>query len=144
MRKNEKKINKKKSQKRGANIPKKGISFRRILSIGIVLLFFLYVLNGSIDAAILAKNGIVTKGVIVDIRKRGGGKPGHYYYYRFYYNGRLYTNSDQFIYKEIGDSVDVIFLKDNPKENHVIETLENTYGYFLRRNPNLKSEASLK
>ena len=98
---------------------------------------FGYLVKGTIETAYIAKNGIETKGVITDVFNIGS-KGVEKYYYKFSYSGTVYSNSTIHLSKSIGDTVKVIFLKDNPAENKIEETLLNTYGFFLKRNPNLK------
>lgn len=110
-----------------------------IALIGFILFAAVYVTKGSIESAYIAKNGIMTKGVITAI-KRSGSKGVEDYYYKFIYNENVYFNSTIHLSKDIGDSVNVLFIKNKPSENKLEEQLEDSYGYFLRRNTYLKKE----
>ncbi len=118
------------------NILGRSIHFFHLVLIGFGLFAVGYIAIGSIESAYLAKNGIFTKGVITDIRK-SGSKGVKDYYYKFNYNGIEYSNSTLHLSKNIGDTVEVVFIKDNPTKNRLKERLVSTYGFFLKGNQNL-------
>lgn len=115
----------------------RSIHLFHIALIVLALLGISYITKSSIESAYIAKNGIKVKGVITDILK-AGSKGVEDYYYKFSYNGVVYSNSTIHLSKNIGDSVVVIFLKDKPIKNKLEESLLKTYGFFLRRNPNIQ------
>lgn len=119
------------------NIFGKRIHFFHLVLISFVLFAVGYIAKGSIESAYLAQNGILTNGVITDIRQ-SGSKGVEDYYYKFNHNGIYYSNSTIHLSKNIGDTVEVVFIKNNPKKNRLKERLVSTYGFFLRRNQNLK------
>lgn len=111
-----------------------------LFHIALILFVFLaigYIAKGSIESAYIAKNGIKAKGIITDVLK-AGSKGVEDYHYKFSYNGVVYSNSTIHLSKNIGDTVVVIFLKDNPSKNKLEERLLRTYGFFLKQNPNLE------
>mgnify|MGYP001357077620 CR=1 FL=1 len=121
------------------NIFGRSIHFFHLVLIGFVLFAVGYIAKGSIESAYLAQNGVFTKGVITDIRQ-SGSKGVEDYYYKFNYNGIEYSNSTLHLSKNIGDTVEVVFIKGNPTKNRLKERLVSTYGFFLKRNHNLKQE----
>ncbi len=121
------------------NIFGRSIHFFHLLLIGFGLFAFGYIAKGSIESAYIAQKGVFTKGVITDIRQ-SGSKGVEDYYYKFNYNGIEYYNLTLHLSKNVGDTVDVVFIKDNPSKNRLKESLECTYGFFLKRNQNLKQE----
>ena len=120
-------------------IGKMGIHISHLITICIALPFFVYILIGSIEAAVVAKNGILTKGVITRITE-SGSRHVKSYHYRFSYKNRYYSGKVLSISKNVGDEVVILFIKTNPSKNEVKEDLEGTYGVFLRMNPNLKND----
>jgi len=118
-------------------IGKRKIHFLHLILIGIGLFFLIHISAGTIQTAFIAKNGIVTKGKIVDIRKIGS-KGNREYYYQFSYKEKTYSGKTIYLSKKIGDEVEVIFIQDNPNKNKLIERLENTYKFFLKNNKKLK------
>jgi hypothetical protein len=119
------------------NIFGRSIHFLHVILIGFLLFAFGYIMKGSIESAYIAFNGISTKGIITDIGY-SGSKGVEDYYYNFMYNGKVYFNSTIHLSKQIGDSVEVVFIKDDPTQNRLRERLESTYRFFLKRNHNLK------
>lgn len=120
-------------------IGKKEIHIGHIFTICIGLVMFIYVLIGSIEAAFVAKNGNITKGVITSIVVRGS-KGVKSYYYKFAYKNKYYSGKTLHLSKNVGDEVVILFIKTNPSKNRVKKRLESTYGIFLRMNPNLKND----
>lgn len=114
----------------------RSIHFFHLVLIGFMLFTVGYIAKGSIESAYLAKNGVLTKGVITDIRQ-SGSKGVEDYYYKFNYNGIEYSNSTLHLSKKVGDTVEVVFIKGNPKKNRLKERLASTYGLFLKRNQNV-------
>ena len=121
------------------NIFRRSIHFFHLVLIGFLLFAIGYIAKGSIESAYLAQNGVFTKGVITDIRQ-SGSKGVEDYYYKFNYNGVEYSNSTLHLSKNIGDTVEVVFIKGNPTKNRLKERLVSTYGFFLQKNQNLKQE----
>lgn len=121
------------------NIFGRSIHFFHLVLIGFMLFAIGYIAKGSIESAYIAQNGILTKGIITDIRQ-SGSKGLEDYYYKFTYNGIDHSNLTLHLSKNIGDTVEVIFIKDNPTKNRLKERLVSTYGFFLRRNTNLKQD----
>ena len=117
------------------NIFGRSIHFFHLVLIGFVLFAVGYIAKGSIESAYLAQHGVFTKGVITDIRQ-SGSKGVEDYYYKFNYNGIEYSNSTLHLTKDVGDTVEVVFIKDNPTKNRLKERIESTYGFFLKRNKN--------
>ena len=120
-------------------IGKRRIHFIHLLEICITLAFFIYILLGSIEAAVVAKNGILTKGVITRITE-SGSRHIKSYHYRFSYKNRYYSGKELYLSKNVGDEVVILFIETDPSKNEVKEDLEGTYGIFLRMNPNLKND----
>jgi hypothetical protein len=117
---------------------KRNIHFIHLLLIGFSLFALVYILEGSIESAYIAKIGIETKGKIINITTRGS-KGVEDYYYQFSYNNRTYSGKTLYLSKKkIGDEVELLFIAANPKKNRVKERLEKTYNIFLKNNPNLK------
>jgi len=115
---------------------KRSIHFIHLILIAISLFFLGYIAKGSVQSAIIAQNGTTTKGKIIDIRKVGS-KGNKEYYYHFSYESKTYTGKTLYISKNIGDDVLVLFIKDNPNKNTLLERLESTYKVFLNKNQNL-------
>jgi len=139
MKKNVNKVKRNTSSIMYINIFGRSIHFFHLVLIGFVLFAVGYIAKGSIESAYLAQNGVFAKGVITDIRQ-SGSKGVEDYYYKFNYNGIEYSNSTLHLSKNIGDTVEVVFIKGNPKKNRLKERLVITYGFFLKRNQNLKQE----
>lgn len=114
----------------------RNIHLFHLVLIGFALFSVIYISSGSVLSAYIAKNGIMEKGIITDIII-SGSKGVRDYHYRFNYNGIVYSNSTIHLSKSIGDSVNVIFIKEDPSKNRLEERLVNTYGFFLKRNPHL-------
>lgn len=83
-------------------IGKKGIHISHLFTICIALSFFVYILIGSIEAAFVAKNGILTKVVITRITV-GGTRDITSYHYRFSYKNRYYSGKTLYLSKNVGD-----------------------------------------
>ena len=139
MKKNVNKVKRNTSSIMYINIFGRSIHFFHLVLIGFVLFAVGYIAKGSIESAYLAQNGVFAKGVITDIRQ-SGSKGVEDYYYKFNYNGIEYSNSTLHITKDVGDTVEVVFFKDNPTKNRLKERIVSTYGFFLKRNQNLKQE----
>lgn len=140
MKRNDNKANKNTSGVMYVVIFRRSIHFFHLILIGFVFFAFGFIVKGTIESAYLAQNGILTKGIITDIRQ-SGSKGVEDYYYNFNYDGKIYSNSTLHLNKHIGDTVEVVFIKDNPTKNGLKERLESTYGFFLRRNQNLKNKS---
>ena len=72
---------------------------------------------------LLTKSGILTKARITDKKweSRGKNSPSEYYiYYEYKHNGKLYKHSIANEIKEIGDTITVKILPDNPDNHFVI------------------------
>ncbi|NLK91626.1 MAG: hypothetical protein GX273_00620 [Bacteroidales bacterium] len=121
------------------NILGRSIHVFHLVLIGFVLFAVGYIAKGSIESVYVAQNGVFTKGVITDIRQ-SGSKGVEDYYYKFNYNGIEYSNLTLHLSKNVGDTVEVVFIKCNPTKNRLKESLVSTYGFFLKRNQNLKQE----
>lgn len=120
-------------------IGKKEIHIGHLFTICIALTFFVYILIGSIEAAVVAKNGSLTKGVITRITE-SGSRHVKSYHYRFSYKNKYYSEKALYLSKNVGDEVVILFVKNNPRKNRIKEELESTYRIFLRMNPNLKTD----
>jgi hypothetical protein len=71
---------------------------------------------------LLASNGILTKAIITDKQweSRGKNSPSEYFiYYEYKHNGKLFKHSTANDKKEIGDTITVKILPDNP-DNHIV------------------------
>ena len=124
------------------NLFKRKIYLIHLVLIVFILFALIYVTKGSIESANIARNGIITKGVITEIRI-SGGKGVKDYYYKFMYNGIIYKNYTIHLSKNVGDSVNVLFIKNDPTKNKIEERLLSTYAYFLKRNTNLQKINSI-
>lgn len=73
---------------------------------------------------LLEKNGIETLAIVTDKKweKRGKNSPSEYYvYYEYKYRGKIFRHSYSNELKDIGDTLFVKFLPDNPDNHNVIK-----------------------
>ena len=108
-----------------------------ILLIGISLYFFYEITRKTILRKECAQKGIILKGIVYDIQKKGS-KGMKDYCYRFNFHDITYFGYDIYREKEIGDSVYIVFLPDNPNNNHMLESLEKNDLSILLKNRNYR------
>jgi len=93
-----------------------------ILSILIGLHIWGYKSFFAYQNELLIKNGIPTKAVVTDKKweSRGKNSPSEYFiYYEYKHNGKLFKHSIANDKKEIGDTITVKILPENP-DNHIV------------------------
>ncbi|MBN2893637.1 MAG: DUF3592 domain-containing protein [Bacteroidales bacterium] len=118
---------------------RKKFHFIHILLIMLSIYFLTYSITGTVNRKKLAENGEVTQGYVYDIISKGS-KGVKDYKYRFNVNGRTYYGFDIYAKKEIGDSVQIMYLPDNPKENKLLDRLIKNDMKRLRKNTLFQKE----
>jgi hypothetical protein len=93
----------------------------------VVLSYTVYVISERLLTGYLLKyDGQQTKGVIIDEKNTVGNNhlnPRKTYSYLFYVNGRAYTKNSKDLNLQIGDSVDIKYVKYWPYWSHRISPL---------------------
>jgi hypothetical protein len=111
--------------------------FLHIVLIGIIIFFIYEVSAKTMKRKECAEKGLITKAIIYDIQKKGS-KGVKDYCYRFSFENKIYNGLEIYTRKEIGDSVYVVFLPENPENNKMLENLEKNDLDRLLRNPRYK------
>lgn len=101
----------------------KKIHFIHIVFILVFLYFVWHVTYMSIENRAIEKKGRVIIGVIDDTRKVGG-KGIRRCTYHFLVNNKIYEGRVDDDYLNIGDSVEIMFLPDNPSKNRTTKFFE--------------------
>ncbi|KAF0131672.1 MAG: hypothetical protein FD155_196 [Bacteroidetes bacterium] len=101
----------------------KKVSIIWIILIGIVIHFVIVVIGNEIDNNDLKKNGIETSAIVTDVRKVGS-KGVIRCTYTFEVNNLIYTGNVDDDYYEIGDTIQVLYLKRIPEINRDKKFLE--------------------
>lgn len=101
----------------------KKIHFIHIVLILTFLYFVWHVTYMSIETRTIEKNGRVIIGVIDDTRKVGG-KGIRRCTYHFFVDNKIYEGRVDDDYLNIGDSIKIMFLPNNPSKNRTIKFFE--------------------
>lgn len=118
---------------------RKKFHFIHILLIMLAIYFLTYSITGTVNRKKLAENGEIAQGYVYDIISKGS-KGVKDYKYRFKVNGRTYYGFDIYVKKEIGDSVQIMYLPDNPNENKLLDRLIKNDMKRLRKNTLFQKE----
>lgn len=103
------------------------IKLKNVVSFLLILLTFGYIFytigKRKLTQYLLQKNAIHTKAIIIDEKNNWGNSPVSHegsYSYLFYVNGKTYKNDSQDSKLQIGDSIDVEYVKDWPSLNRPV------------------------
>ncbi|MGE5679358.1 MAG: hypothetical protein ACM34K_00620 [Bacillota bacterium] len=106
-------------------IKDKGCAINVVIILASMIYFLYIIIPGTIEAVNLAKHGKVTKGVITHYYHIGS-KATYVTEYKFMYKGKIYFGENIYVFdKKVGDSLNVLFLEENPKINIYYEHLHN-------------------
>jgi hypothetical protein len=128
--------NKKFTYKILMSLDKSDKSYKRVETFTTIILLLLiglhvggYIYFVKYQDKMLLERGIITKTIVINKKlenRERNGKLKNYIYYNYLYNGKTYKHNSENDFFEIGDTIIIKLLPENPDNHIIIENCPNT------------------